>query len=85
MSDKKPLQKPGIPTRSRIPLRQEDRDPGGTQGDRQRHHYVKVVVVGGRQYEINGIPFGTVPAWQLIKQGGQPMTSERFAGLPEAD
>jgi hypothetical protein len=51
----------------------------------QRRRTPRVVTVGGRQYEIDGIPFGTVPAWQLIKQSGQFMTSERFASLPEAD
>lgn len=44
-----------------------------------------MVTVGGKQYEIGGIAYGTVPAWKLIKQDGQPMTHELFNKLPDAD
>ena len=43
------------------------------------------VTVGGKQYVIEGIAFGTVPAWKLIKQDGKPMTHEQFDKLPDAD
>jgi len=44
-----------------------------------------LVTVGGREYEIGGIPYGQLPVWKLIKQGGQPMTHQMFEQLPEAD
>ena len=43
------------------------------------------VIVGGREYEIDGLAYGTVPAWRLIKQNEQPMTHELFDKLPDAD
>lgn len=44
-----------------------------------------IVTVGGKKYEIGGIIYGTLPAWKLIKQDGNPMTGERFNKLPDAD
>jgi hypothetical protein len=44
-----------------------------------------IVTVSGNKYEIGGIAYGTVPAWKLIKEGGKPMTHERFHKLPDAD
>lgn len=43
------------------------------------------VNVGGREYQIDGIPFGSVPAWQMIKREGQPLTSEQWESLPTAE
>ena len=44
-----------------------------------------MVTVGGKQYEIDGIAFGTVPVWKLIIQEGKPITHEQFNALPDAD
>lgn len=44
-----------------------------------------IVTVGGKQFEISGIAYGTVPAWKLIKHDGKPLTAEQFNQLPEAD
>lgn len=44
-----------------------------------------IVDVGGKQYEISGIAYGTVPAWKLIKIGGAPMTHQQFNNLSEAE
>jgi hypothetical protein len=44
-----------------------------------------IVTVGGKEYEIEGIAYGTVPAWKLIKRDGKPMTHELFDKLPDAD
>jgi hypothetical protein len=45
-----------------------------------------VVTVGGKGYVIEGIAYGKVPAWKLIKQqDGTPMTHELFDRLPDAD
>jgi hypothetical protein len=43
------------------------------------------VTVGGKEYEIGGIAYGTVPAWKLIKHGGNPMTKDQFEALADAD
>jgi hypothetical protein len=44
-----------------------------------------IVTVGGNQYEIDGIPYGTVPTWKMIKQNGTPLTKEQFDNLPDSD
>lgn len=44
-----------------------------------------LVIVGGARYEIDGIVYGTVPVWRLIKQDGVPMTHETFDKLPDGD
>jgi hypothetical protein len=44
-----------------------------------------IVTVGGKEYEIAGVPYGTLPAWKLIKLDGKPMTKELFDTLPDAD
>ena len=44
-----------------------------------------IVTVGGKEYEIEGMVFGTLPAWKLIKQDGKPITHELFDKLPDAD
>jgi len=46
---------------------------------------MKVVTVSGKQYEIDGIPYGTMPSWRLVKHDGQPITHELFNDLPDAD
>jgi hypothetical protein len=43
------------------------------------------VMVGGVEYEIGGIGFGTLPAWKFIKQEGKPMTHGSFDKLPDLD
>jgi hypothetical protein len=44
-----------------------------------------VVTIGGKQYVIEGVAYGRVAAWKLIKQDGKPMTLESFNKLPDAD
>jgi hypothetical protein len=44
-----------------------------------------IVNVGGNEYVIEGVAFGKVPAWKLIKHDGKPMTHELFDKLPDAD
>jgi hypothetical protein len=46
---------------------------------------MKVVTVGGKQYEIDGILYGTMPSWRLVKHDGQPVTHQLFNNLPDAD
>jgi len=43
------------------------------------------VTVGGKQYEISGGAYGSIPAWDLIKYDGKRMTGEQFRSLPVAD
>ena len=44
-----------------------------------------IVTVENSQYVIEGIAYGTMPAWKLIKRNGTPLTAEQFNGLPDAD
>jgi hypothetical protein len=47
---------------------------------------MKVVAVGGKVYEIDGLPHGgTLPMWQLLRQNGQPMMPEMLDQLSDAE
>jgi hypothetical protein len=47
---------------------------------------MKVVTVGGKMYEIDGLPHGgTLPMWQLLRQNGQPMMPQMFDQLSDAE
>jgi len=47
---------------------------------------MKVVTVGGKVYEIDGLPHGgTLPMWQLLRQNGQPMMPEMLDQLSDAE
>ncbi len=45
----------------------------------------KHVTVGGQEYVISGIMFGTRPAWDLISRAGKPIGREAFLALPDVD
>ena len=42
------------------------------------------VTVGGKDYDIEGIIWGTRPAWDLIKHEGKPMTRDEFLTIRNA-
>jgi hypothetical protein len=44
-----------------------------------------IVMVGGKNYEIGGLLYGTRPVWELLKHDGKPMTREQFDKLADAD
>jgi hypothetical protein len=43
------------------------------------------VSVGGVEYEVGGVPFGTLPVWRLLKVGGASMTAPQFDNLSDED
>ena len=44
-----------------------------------------IVTVDGKEYEIDGIAYGQLLPWRLIKHAGKPITQELFDKLPDAD
>lgn len=45
----------------------------------------ETVTVGGLDYVIRGIPFGTNPVWRLISKDGKELTGYEFMALSDAD
>jgi hypothetical protein len=45
----------------------------------------ETITVGGKDYVISGIPYGTLPVWQMLSRDGKKLTGEEFMALPDAD
>jgi phage gpG-like protein len=45
----------------------------------------ETITVGGNTYVISGIPFGSIPVWQMLSRDGEKLTGDQFMALPDAD